>query len=404
MPMIQLALKVSNAVKGPLSKGIAVNEKDYIYLDCHIHFSLPVLPQEIVNIMKHTDTDIANLVIVPHRQRISSVPDALMAKHMFPDKFFVFSSLDVTQYFMHNGSVGKHFVRYVKKMLACGCDGVKMIEGKPDLRRSMPIPDFDAKSWEPFWSYAEATGLPILWHVNDPEEFWDALKIPTWAKSQGWLYGKETINNEVQYSQVFHILDRHPKLKIIFAHFFFMSAQLPRLSMLLDRYPNISVDLTPGIELYVNLSKTREATVAFFQKYQDRILYGTDIGARCVLGSQGNHVNPDESLNRSALVRSFLQDSSEVVVKADGNFLIGTEDFTLRGLGLSKPILKKLFSENFYRLVGHTPRHVSPHKVIRECRRIKMMIKIMSLIDKKLIPDYSYANQVIDYFQKTGAK
>ncbi|HAQ56656.1 MAG TPA: hypothetical protein DCR44_04575 [Acholeplasmatales bacterium] len=381
-----------------------MREKEYRHLDCHIHYALPVDPHELVDIMKRTDTDIANLVIVPHRQRISSVPDALMVKHLFPDRFYVFSSLDVTQYFMHHDSVGQHFVTHVKKMLACGCDGVKMIEGKPDMRRTVPIPDFDHPSWDSFWSYAEASGLPILWHVNDPEEFWDPDRIPAWAKSRGWLYGKETINNEVQYAQVLRVLEHHPGLKIIFAHFFFMSAQLPRLATILDRFPQVCIDLTPGIEMYINLSKNRDETVAFFTRYQDRILYGTDIGARSVLGVQGDHVNLEESLNRSSLIRNFLTEASDFVIKADGNFLIGTEDFVLRGLGLPESILTKIYAENFLRVVGDTPRAVSPRRVIRACRHIKLMIRIMSFIDKKLVPDYSYANQVIAYFHKPDAK
>ena len=189
-------------------------------LDCHMHYALPVDPQELIDIMEYTHTDIANLVIVPDKQRISSVPDALMVKYLYPTKFFVFGSLDVTEYFIHNKSIGKHFVKYVKRILQCGCDGIKMIEGKPDMRRMIPIPDFDLPAWEPFWSFAEDIGLPILWHVNDPEEFWDQSKIPSWAKSKGWYYGEETINNEVQYTQVLTVLKRHPNLKIIFAHFF----------------------------------------------------------------------------------------------------------------------------------------------------------------------------------------
>jgi len=196
-----------------------------------------------------------------------------------------------------------------------------------------------------------------------------------------------------------HVLERHPNLKIIFAHFFFMSAQLPRLAALFEKYPNIRVDLTPGIEMYVNLSKTKEASVAFFQKYQDRILYGTDIGARCVIADDCQGINLTESANRAAIVRDFITKSDEVVIKADGNFLIGMDDFTLRGLGLSTPIQKKIFFENFINLVSEKPKVVVPRLVINECRRIKFMINIMSMINKEIVADYSAANTVIRYFK-----
>ncbi len=69
-----------------------------------------------------------------------------------------------------------------------GADGIKLIEGKPTMRKVLPIPDFDKEVWDPFWDYCEKSGFPILMHVNDPEEFWEKDKIPSWAKSQGWGY------------------------------------------------------------------------------------------------------------------------------------------------------------------------------------------------------------------------
>ncbi|MHA1745379.1 MAG: amidohydrolase family protein [Promethearchaeota archaeon] len=369
-------------------------------LDCHMHYALPVDPQELIDIMEYTHTDIANLVIVPDKQRISSVPDALMVKYLYPTKIFVFGSLDVTEYFIHNKSIGKHFVKYVKRMLQCGCDGIKMIEGKPDMRRMIPIPDFDLLSaWEPFWSFAEDIGLPILWHVNDPEEFWDQSKIPSWAKSKGWYYGEETINNEVQYSQVLTVLKRHPNLKIIFAHFFFMSAQLERLSKIFDDFPNVCIDLTPGIEMYINLSANQEAAVRFFEKYQKRILYGTDIGARSVL-SKDFHLNKAESINRSTLIRKFLSSQGQFTVKSDGDFLIGMEDIDMHALNLKPEITRYIFCENFLRIVGEKPKKVNPKLVIKECKRIKIMIRIMTLLKKLPVADYSYTNQVIDFFKQ----
>lgn len=374
-------------------------ESENRILDCHIHYALPVNPQELFGILEYTKTDMANLVIVPDAQRISSVPDALMVKYLNPMKIFVFGSLDVSQYFIHNKSIGRHFVKYVKRMLLCGCDGIKMIEGKPDLRRTVPIPDFDLPAWEPFWSFAEEIGLPIIWHVNDPEEFWDEFKIPSWAKSQGWYYGEETINNEVQYTQVFTVLKRHPNLKIIFAHFFFMSAQLDRLSKIFDNFPNVCVDLTPGIEMYVNLSRNQEAAIRFFEKYQTRILYGTDIGARCVIAHE-SELNKAESINRSNLVRTFLTKPGHITVKSDGDFLIGMEDFDLYGLNLKREITQKIFCGNFLRIVGEKPNVVNPKRVIKECKKIKSMIRIMSLIKRIPVADYSYANQVIDFFKQ----
>jgi hypothetical protein len=348
--------------------------------------------------MKDLNIDYANLVIVPDKNRVSSVPDALMVKALNPN-IYAFGCLDITQYFIHKKSVGKQFVKYVKRILKCGCDGIKMIEGKPDIRRMLPIPDFDLPVWEPFWVYAEEVGLPFIWHVNDPEEFWDESKIPSWAKKQGWFYDKDTINNEVQYRQVLNVLKRHPNLKIIFAHFFFMSSQLERLSKIFDDYPNVCVDLTPGIEMYINLSKNPEKSRQFFEKYQDRIVYGTDIGARAVLPPYNYIINKNESKNRSNIVQTFLAKQGEFTIKSDGDFLIGMDNFQLRALNLNENVLQKIFYKNFIRITGEKPNEVNPKLVIKECKRIKKTIRIMSLFKLLQDPDYSYANQVIEFFK-----
>jgi hypothetical protein len=378
-------------------------ESKYRILDCHVHYSLPVKPQDIFDIMDLTKVEKANLVITPDRNRVSSVPDAMMVKSLNVN-IYAFGSLDITQYFMHKKSVGKHFVKYVKRIREMGCDGIKMIEGKPDLRREVPIPDFDLPVWEPFWAYVEEVGFPILWHVNDPEEYWDESKIPSWAKKQNWFYGEDTINNEVQYAQVLSVLKKHPNLKIIFAHFFFMSAQLERLSKIFEEFPHVCVDLTPGIEMYINLSKNQEKAVQFFEKYSTRILYGTDIGARAVLPPYEYVINKAECMNRANIVQKFLTKSEEFTIKSDGNFLIGMDDFQLRTLHLKPEITQKIFYDNFIRIAGEKPKVVHPKLVIKECKRIKSTIKVMNLLKLIKNPDYSYADQVIEFFKNTKKK
>ena len=105
-------------------------------------------------------------------------------------------------------------------------------------------------------------------------------------------------------------------------------------------------------------------------------------------------------MNRSDIVRTFLTKEGQFTIKADGNFLIGTEDFQLDALNLRPEITQKIFYENFIRITGEKPKEINPKMVIKECKRIKSLIRVMSLL--KLIPvaDYSYANQVIDFFKQ----
>lgn len=65
-------------------------------IDCHIHYALPIDPEALIAIMDESGTDMGALVLVPHRQRLSSAPDALMAKAMYPQRLYLFSGLDTS--------------------------------------------------------------------------------------------------------------------------------------------------------------------------------------------------------------------------------------------------------------------------------------------------------------------
>ena len=371
-------------------------------IDSHIHYCLPLEPETLISFMDRNGIDMANLVLVPSRPRLTAVPDALIAKAKYPDRFFVFTSFDVSEYFKHGKEIGKYQAKFVENMRRCGCDGLKIIEGKPSMRKMMgAIPDFDAPCWEPLWDYLEETQFPVLWHLNDPESCWGPEeKAPRHIRLGKELYDDTFVNNEEQYRQMETILQRHPKIKFIFAHLYFMSAQLPRLAELLDTYPNVMVDITPGLEIYVNLSKNPEEARNFFEKYQDRILYGTDIGARCVLAENAGGFNEEECLARMDLIDGLFDSGIHRIMREDGRYLIYTDDFVQKGFSLSEEAINKIYWKNFENYVGKMPAKVNPKLIKKECRRIVTTLKIMSFIDKNMTPDMSVAKNAIAFFNK----
>ena len=371
--------------------------KGFRIIDGHTHYSLNVAPEYMLRIMDLTGTDTANLAAVSHSRKLSCVPEALMLKAMYPGRFFVYASLDASEYYRDRGALGESMARYARRMLSIGCDGLKLLEGKPQVRKRLPVPDFDDGCWEPFWQYAEEAGAPILWHVNDPETFCDAAAVPDWAKKQGWYYDGSYINNEAQYAQVLRVLARHRGLKIIFAHMFFMSAQLDRLAAIMESCPRVMVDLTPGIELYENLSADRAGAEAFFARFSRRIIYGTDIGGRCVLDGEYRPFNEAENLRRPEIVRQYLA-GEEGVVRSDGSFLVGRPDFTLRPPRLTREQREDIFSGNFLRFTGGEPKSADAAGVLTECARLRERLKWMESAGAAPRPDLSGFDTVEAYF------
>jgi hypothetical protein len=372
-------------------------------IDCHVHFAHPSLMEPTMEVMRQLEVGKLNIVCTPDQRRLSLVPDALYFKAHYPEQVYVFGGLDISALFRDPQRAGELFADFADQLIAMGCDGIKMIEGKPQIRKMLPIPDFDAPVWEPYWARLEERGIPVLFHVNDPETFWDRENVPSWALEQGWFYGDGSfVNNEAQYTQVLNLLDRHPNLKIIFAHFFFLSAQLDRLAGYLDRFPNMVVDLTPGIEMYRNFSNDPGKTREFFLKYQDRILFGTDIGAKALLAQDSTGLDSAESITRGMVVRNFLELEGPISLP-DKAFLFDEPEKPFIGLGLSDEILKKIYSRNFERVAGEKPRSVVTPAVIGACEQLQHQIQAMGSAIAGIPGDPSVAEMVSNYF-KTGTK
>ena len=371
--------------------------KGYTVTDAHMHYSPQTGPEKLAEFMKETGTDSAVIQAVSHSKCISLIPGALVMKHMNSDRIYVFGSPDASEYYLHPDEIGKYQAEYIKRMLEAGIDGVKMLEGKPQMRKSLPIPDFDNPGWEPFWKFMEESGTALTWHVNDPEDHW-STDVSDWVKKQGWWYDESYINNEVQYTQVLNVMERHPNLRAVFAHFFFMSAQLDRLDDILDRFPNVMVDLTPGIEMYENFSADIDCTRAFFSKHAGRIIYGTDIGGRCILTNEGEVFNVAENLRRPEIVRTFLGGEGEVTIESDGNFLIQRKPFVMQCLNLEGERLERILSGNIRGQIGGNPKPVCPEAVLEFCVSLKDRQDLMSRKDSGFCPDYSQILLAEEYF------
>lgn len=370
-------------------------------IDCHIHYAHFKLQDDLLKVCGQAKYDRVNIVCTPDQNRLSLIPDALYTKAHFPKKVFVFGGLDVSAYFREPQRAGEIFAESIGFLQMLGCDGIKMIEGKPQMRQMLPIPPFDGDVFAPYWQRMAETQFPLLMHINDPEEFWDANRAPSWAFERGWFYGDGTyINNEKQYSEILNVLQRNPTLKVVFAHFFFLSAQLPRLAEILDTYPKVYVDLTPGIEMYRNFSADLQQAHDFFIRYQDRILYGTDIGARALLVNMEDGIQIDESLERVRLVRNFLENDGEFALDPRKGFLFTEPTVPFHGLGLPAEVLEKIYFRNFEKVVSAEPREVNPELMIGFCSQLEKMIEIQGSSQPGVPGDTSVVKAVREYFQQ----
>ena len=372
--------------------------KPFKIIDSHIHFPHYAFAEPLVSILAEAGVEKLAVVCTPDEKRFSLLPDALYLKGCYPGRVYLFVGLDISPLLMTLDNAGETFARYVDVLAGLGADGIKMLEGKAEMRKRLPIPDFDGPVYAPYWEKLAERQMPLIFHVNDPEEFWDEKKIPSWAREMGWYYGDGTyIDNEAQYRQVLNVLDRHPDLKVIFAHFFFLSAQLERLADYLDRYPNMHVDLTPGIEMYFNFAVHPQKTRDFFIKYQDRIVYGTDIGAQALLADTGVGIEAEESLARIEVVRGFLEKEGPFQLTHEG-FLFGGPQARFLGIHLPDQVLEKIYHQNFERFAGAVPKLLDNAAILEECQRLEAVINTIGAVMPGMTGDTSSITKVRDFF------
>jgi predicted TIM-barrel fold metal-dependent hydrolase len=338
-------------------------------IDNHVHMGSIDTEPLILDICEAAGIDQMNLVSIQNAAEGSGLAQSLYMKAMHPRQFYVFAGLNHAETLTDGKVSTPSLVEQVDEFVAMGCDGIKMIEGKPTSRQRMDIP-VDDPYYADYWARVEELQFPLVWHVNDPEEFWDPDRIPDWAKKRDWGYGPEDVTYEELYVEVDNVLERHPDLNVIFAHFYFLSADLDRASRLFDQYPSVHFDLAPGIEMLHNLSEDVDASRDFFIKYADRIIFGTDIASRMTL---------EEAKARAGIVYRWLETDDAFPVPEAADFLLGgPEDGLIKGMALPEDTLETIYRKNFVRLTGPLPKPLNLSQAIEGCEQMASIAESMS--------------------------
>jgi predicted TIM-barrel fold metal-dependent hydrolase len=341
---------------------------DVPIVDGHVHFSDPERMEDLLELMDIVPMMRANLVSTPNSRPVAASgvnhnPALIAFKARHPGRVYLSGGLDYVQAFADRSRAAERLGAQVRTLKRIGFDGLKLIEGKPTARRRFLLP-LDAPEYEGMWAALEASGLPVVWHVADPEEFWDPERCPPFARERGWCYADDGYpSKESLYAEVDHVLARHPRLRIIFAHFYFLSADLERAERFLDAHPTVCFDLTPGSEMYDNFTRNYDAARAFFLRYQDRLVYGTDISSRGLARDKRG------SLALAWLVRASLERDDLFTVPGREGFMPADLEGH-RGLALPREVLAKIYHANLERLYGPLPAPLNREAALAELERL----------------------------------
>ena len=142
-----------------------------------------------------------------------------------------------------------------------------------------PLVKVDDKRFDAMWGACGSMGIPVAIHVSDPEAFFlpvdrfnerfeELNNHPDWS-----FHGGDFPSNAELLEARNRVLERHPKTQFIVLHVGNDAENLPYVEECMDRFPNMHVELGARIG---ELGRQPRMAKKFFEKYRDRILFGTD--------------------------------------------------------------------------------------------------------------------------------
>jgi hypothetical protein len=268
-------------------------------------------------------------------------------------------------------------IESLRKDLAAGAVACKFWKniGLEVRTRSGGYLQLDDVCLAPIFSYLQNAGVTVVIHAGDPQKYWK----PLWDGSGRYAYDGDLQPSSPDrrrdiptYEEILAARDRilmlYPRLHVVGAHLGSLERDLAGLATRLDRYPNFAIDTAARV---LDLAHHDRAVVRdFFAKYQDRILWGTDLGAWRIQ----SRMSPEEA---RACLDCLRQDYLEEFTFYETSDQLRIHNFTwnkmtpvelleagsrsrlpgepVAGLGLSKEILRKFYCSNAKRWFPRLP-------------------------------------------------
>lgn len=264
--------------------------------------------------------------------------------HRYPRRYAWCTSFDMPRW--DDPRYAEATIAAVEEDFAAGAVAVKVWKNVGmDLRH----PDghhvmIDEPVFEPLLRHLEATGRTLLMHLAEPLACWQALtpdnphyhyysRFPEWHR-----HGRRNCPTHADILAARdRAMERHPGLRFIGAHLGSMEHDVDEIARRLERHPNFVVDTSARINdlALQDRTKVRE----FFLRWQDRVLFGTD------LVSMKRHGELTDEERRAALatIRERYR-TSFAFFETDDTFLHRGRQ--VRGIALPPEVLEKLYVTN----------------------------------------------------------
>ncbi|MEJ7676188.1 MAG: amidohydrolase family protein [Chitinophagaceae bacterium] len=210
----------------------------------------------------------------------------------------------------------------------------------------------DNPRFDPILDYLAKNHIPLIGHLGEHKNSWLPLEKMTVNGNRDYARAHpeehmylhpERPSYEDYIKARDHMLEKHPDLTFIGAHLGSLEWSVDELAKRLDKFPNMAVDMAERVshlqyQALTNWQKVHD----FFIKYQDRILYGTDLRINAMDIVNNNIKEPADIKKHVHEVWSrhwkfFTTDEKMIVPKVQGEF---------KGLKLPSEVVDKIYYKN----------------------------------------------------------
>jgi uncharacterized protein len=254
----------------------------------------------------------------------------------YPDRFEVWCGFDYTGY--DQPGFGPAAVKELERCYRVGARGVGELGDKgKGLFYSRPTKAWgmhlDDVRMDPLLAKCAELKMPVNIHVADPYWMYEPMDARNDGLMNAYKWRIEVQPGVVDHAGLLKTLEnavaRHPKTTFVVCHFANCSHNLNLLGAMLDKYPNVYADISAR---YAETAAIPRFTAGFYEKYQDRLVYGTDMG----------------------FSTDMYQWTFRILESADEHFYAwnhSTYHWPLYGLDLNDSVLEQVYRKNALKIL-----------------------------------------------------
>ena len=315
------------AAEGPIDAHVHLYKDDPAFFSLMERLSLHVLN---ICVVDDRDRDYNNLDL--QRTEVLTVRQRTRDHSAFCTTF--------SPYDFEKPGFSQRAIRQLNEDFAAGAIAVKIykVMGMEMRSKSGKYVMADDPAFEPIYKDIADHNRTVVAHLAEPDSCWQ----PPSPASPDYEYYKEH-PGEYAYAHPDwpskaailaardHLVAENPALRVVGAHLGSMESDVDQIAQRFDRYPNFAVDTAARVPYFMLLR--RDKVRNFLIKYQDRVLYGTDLA---VLPRDDTRKALEEWNQTYTRDWQFFATDQMVEYKGHG----------YHGLTLPEAVLHKIFHDN----------------------------------------------------------